>query len=181
MQFTQLLHAIAARGRLPTPSDGATLHPLAAPGQGGSHHGEMKNPVHRPSFHRRGLAEAVGQAGFRKWYERELLSSHAHMVLAFLSLVAVFAALEAARGASFGHRLVNTIYVLLSAAIGAWALRRYLFLLSRAEDVANQAQCEGCGEYGQFKVVSGQGGGREAEAEVCCRRCQHHWVISTVG
>ncbi|WBY01685.1 hypothetical protein PE066_19895 [Ramlibacter tataouinensis] len=137
----------------------------------------MKNLLRDPRFRSRSLAEAVGRAGFRKWYERELLSSHAHMVLAFLSLVAVFGALEAAREAALGERLVNTVYVLLSAAIGAWALRRYFFLLSRAEDVANQAQCEGCGEYGRFKVV----GGSEAEAQVCCHRCHHRWVISTVG
>jgi hypothetical protein len=123
------------------------------------------------------LADGVGRFGFRKWYERELLSSHAHMVLAFLSLVAVFAALEASRGAEFGDRVANMLYVLLSAAIGAWALRRYLYLLMRAEVIANQAQCEGCGTYGRFKVVSDDRG-RE-ETEVCCQKCKHQWVIST--
>ena len=115
--------------------------------------------------------------GFRKWYERELMSSHAHMVLAFLSMLAVFASLEASRGAEWGDKLVNTVYVVLSAAIGVWALRRYLFLLTRAEAVANQAQCEDCGEYGRFKVVADRRG--DAETEVCCRKCQHQWVIST--
>ena len=137
----------------------------------------MKNLLRAPSP--RGLAEAFSRAGFRKWYERELLSSHAHLVLAFLSLVAVFAALEASRGGSPADRLVNFFYVLLSAAIGAWALRRYLFLLTRAEDVANQAQCRDCGEYGRFKVVAPHGS--SDEAEVCCRRCQHHWVISSLA
>ncbi|WP_332815424.1 hypothetical protein [Ramlibacter sp.] len=134
----------------------------------------MRN-ILNPPLHL-GLAEAFRRAGFRKWYERELLSSHAHLVLAFLSLVAVFAALEASRDGGPAERLVNLVYVLLSAAIGAWALRRYLFLLTRAEGVANQAQCESCGEYGRFKVVAPHGG--SDEAEVCCRRCQHHWVIS---
>jgi len=125
------------------------------------------------------LADGVIRFGFRKWYERELLSSHAHMVLAFLSLVAVFASLEASRGAEFGDKLVNLLYVLLSAAIGVWALRRYLFLLTRAEVVANQAQCEDCGEYGRFKVVADYR--NRDETEVCCRKCQHQWVISTGG
>jgi hypothetical protein len=125
------------------------------------------------------LADGVVRFGFRKWYERELLSSHAHMVLAFLSLVAVFASLEASRGAEFGTKLVNTLYVILSAAIGVWALRRYLFLLTRAEVVANQAQCEDCGEYGRFKVVADHRASEETE--VCCRKCQHHWVISSGG
>ncbi len=137
----------------------------------------MKNLL-RPPLHL-GLAEAFSRAGFRKWYERELLSSHAHLVLAFLSLVAVFAALEASRGAAAADRMLNLVYVLLSAAIGAWALRRYLFLLTRAEGVANQAHCEDCGEYGRFKVVAPHGG--SDEAEVCCRRCQHRWVITSLG
>lgn len=123
------------------------------------------------------LADGVVRFGFRKWYERELLSSHAHMVLAFLSLVAVFASLEASHGAAFGDKLVNTLYVILSAAIGVWALRRYLFLLTRAEVVANQAQCEDCGEYGRFKVVADHRASEETE--VCCRKCQHQWRIST--
>jgi hypothetical protein len=125
------------------------------------------------------LADGVIRFGFRKWYERELLSSHAHMVLAFLSLVAVFASLEASRGAEFGDRVVNLFYVLLSAVIGAWALRRYLFLLSRAEVVANQAECKDCGEYGRFKVVADDRA--HDETEVCCRKCGHQWVISTGG
>jgi len=129
------------------------------------------NPFNPP------LAEGVARVGFRKWYERELLSSHAHMVLAFLSLVAVFASLEASRGAEFGDKLVNTFYVLLSAAIGAWALRRYLFLLMRAEIVANQAQCEDCGEYGRFRVVADRRASHETE--VCCSKCAHRWTIDT--
>ncbi|TFZ00491.1 hypothetical protein EZ313_18705 [Ramlibacter henchirensis] len=131
------------------------------------------NPFNPP------LAVGVMRFGFRKWYERELLSSHAHLVLAFLSLVAVFASLEASRGAEFGDKLTNALYLILSAAIGVWALRRYLFLLTRAEVVANQAQCEDCGEYGRFKVVADYRG--RDETEVCCRKCQHHWVINSCG
>jgi len=129
------------------------------------------NPFNPP------LAEGVGRIGFRKWYERELLSSHAHMVLAFLSMVAVFASLEASRGAAFGDRVLNTVYLLLSAAIGLWALRKYLFLLTRAEVVANQAQCSDCGEYGRFRVVADHRA--EQQTEVCCSKCAHQWVIET--
>lgn len=163
---------------MPTPSDGPMLRLPAARRGGPFQHRVMKNLLH-PTAVPRGLAEAFGRAGFRKWYERELLSSHAHLLLAFLSLVAVFAALEASRGATVADQLANLVYVLLSAAIGAWALRRYLFLLTRAEAVANQAQCEDCGEYGRFKVVGPRPG--SDEAEVCCRRCQHRWVISSLA
>jgi hypothetical protein len=123
----------------------------------------------------RGMAAALGRIGFRKWYERELLSSHAHMVLTILATVGLLASFEAMRGASPGERIQNVAFVIACAAIGLWALRRYLFLLSRAEEIANQAVCEGCGEYGRFKLV---GGATLQAAEVGCQKCAHRWTIS---
>jgi hypothetical protein len=37
------------------------------------------------------LADGIRKHGFRKWYERELLQSHAHLVLTFLSVLGLFA------------------------------------------------------------------------------------------
>ncbi len=128
-----------------------------------------QNPFNPP------LDVGVGRFGFRKWYERELLSSHAHMVLAFLSLVAVFASLEASRGAQPWDRLLNTLLVVLSAAIGAWSVRRYFILLTRAELAANQAHCGGCGEYGRLRVVPAQLG--QGQTQVACKKCANEWVI----
>lgn len=123
------------------------------------------------------LADAVGRLGFRKWYERQLLSSHAHMVLAFLSVIALVASMEAFRSAPGQLQELNAIYVLLSIVIGGWALRRYLFLLMRAEYTANQASCPDCGEYGRFSVVRQRPGPQEMD--VCCRKCSREWLIST--
>jgi hypothetical protein len=122
------------------------------------------------------LADGVRRVGFRKWYERELLSSHAHMVLAFLAMIALLGSFEAMRGAALGDQLLNLLGVLASASIGIWALRRYLFLLMRAEDVANQASCGDCGTYGRFRVVGEHP--QSQETLVCCLKCQHNWTIS---
>ncbi len=121
------------------------------------------------------LATGVRRVGFRKWYERELLSSHAHMVLAFLSIIAMMASMEAFRGGNISEKLLDVMFVLVCAAIGLWALRRYLFLLIRAEEIANQANCGECTEYGRFDVVSENPAG--GETRVCCRKCAHQWVI----
>jgi hypothetical protein len=123
------------------------------------------------------LADGITRVGFRKWYERELLSSHAHMVLAFLSVIGLLGSLEAARGAPPGEKLMDLVFAVLCAAIALWALRRYLFLLTRAEDVANQANCADCGEYGRFVVVADRRASHETE--VRCRKCEHQWVISS--
>mgnify|MGYP006189543023 CR=1 FL=1 len=40
-----------------------------------------RNPLNRT------LVQGIQDLGFRRWYERELLSSHAHMTLAILAAV----------------------------------------------------------------------------------------------
>lgn len=123
------------------------------------------------------LAEGIRRVGFRKWYERELLSSHAHMVLALLSVIAMLGSLEAFHAGTPSEKLVNVLFFITCAAIGFRALRRYLFLLMRAEEIANQASCASCGEYGRFNVVADDH--RLNKTEVCCCKCTHRWAINT--
>jgi len=122
----------------------------------------------------RRLSDGIRRAGFRKWYERELLSSHAHLALAILSVVAMVASFEAFQGATLGEKLLDVLFVIVSGGIALWALRRYLFLNMRAEAVAHQASCGDCGEYGRFRVV---GDTNADETEVCCSKCAHRWTI----
>ena len=123
-----------------------------------------------------GMADGIRRVGFRKWYERELLSSHAHLVLTILSVVGLLGAFEAIRSAPEGERALDALLVLACIGIALWSLRRYVFLLARAEDLANQANCSGCGEYGRFTVTQAHAASRDTE--VCCRRCAHKWVIT---
>lgn len=124
------------------------------------------------------LAESFRRIGFRKWYERQLLSSHAHMVLAFLSVIALVGSMEAFRTAHGDAQFMNVMFVVVCAVIGGWALRRYLFLLLRAEQAANQASCPDCGDYGRFHVVGLRP--RQSEIDVRCRKCARDWVFSTL-
>ena len=121
------------------------------------------------------LAESVKRIGFRKWYERELLSSHAHMLLAFLCVIALMASMEAFHGGSVGDKLADVAFIIVSGGIGLWALRRYLYLLMHAEDVANQANCPQCTVYGSLTLVEEDR--RNGQALVCCKKCSHRWTI----
>jgi len=123
------------------------------------------------------LADGIRRLGFRKWYERELLKSHAHLTLTFLCTVGLLGAFEAAsqfRGLQ--DQMTNAAAIVGSGAIGVWALRRYLYLLMHAESVANQADCPQCGAYARFKLVEGRAEG--AGVAVCCRDCTHQWSIA---
>lgn len=122
------------------------------------------------------FADGLRKHGFRKWYERELLQSHGHLALTFCCLIGVFAALEAMRTfRSTGDQLLDIGALLLCAGVGLWALRRYLFLLSHAETVANQADCPSCGTYARFRVVHADHAGQQVR--VSCRQCGGEWVI----
>jgi Zn ribbon nucleic-acid-binding protein len=120
------------------------------------------------------LGRGIAQHGFRKWYERELLSGHAHMVLCLLATLALMASMEAFAHGSMIDKLADVAFVLICAAIGLWALRRYLFLLTRAEHIANQANCPNCQTYGLLQAH------RPANLDaqpVRCKKCGHEWDI----
>lgn len=133
-------------------------------------------------------ADGIRRLGFQRWYERELLSGHAHLVLALLSALAFLAALE---GLSRFHgqtdQLIDLLALPVSGGVALWALRRYITRLMRAEHNATQAVCPQCGTYARFEPVSPQhadatredGGNESAPLRVRCRRCHTPWTIHT--
>ncbi len=123
------------------------------------------------------LAEGIRKHGFRKWYERELLTSHAHLVLAFLCLIGVFAGFEALTTTrAWLDQAFDIAAIGLCSLVGVWSLRRYLYFLHHAEATANQADCPQCKAYGRFVIESVN----EAERtlQVRCRKCGWRWQIS---
>ena len=123
------------------------------------------------------LADAIRKHGFRKWYERELLSSHAHLLLTLLCAIALVGTLEAFQGGSADEKLVGVMLFILSAAVGLRALRRYLYLLMHAEEVANQASCPDCGTYARFEVLTEHLD--QGQTDVRCRQCAREWTIAS--
>lgn len=123
----------------------------------------------------------IDKRGFSKWYERELLRGHAQLVLLLLSTLATLGSLEAL-STTGSQRLLMVLTLMVSAAVGVWSLRRYLFHLSRAEFIANQATCPFCATYGRFRVHTAQGA-EVADVpvvmQVCCRRCSGQWRIQS--
>ena len=127
------------------------------------------------------IPQSIQRLGFRKWYERQLLTGHSHLVLVVLCAVAVAGALEAYSTQPDSSRLQMLASVGAAAAIGVWSLRRYLFLLTRAEFIANQAVCAACKTYGRWAIESHAVADERAEQppqmRVCCRKCQARWLI----
>jgi hypothetical protein len=122
------------------------------------------------------LAQGIRQHGFRKWYERELLQSHAHLVLTFFCMIGIFAAIESMGGSqAWADKAADLATVLLCTGIGVWAVRRYLYFLNHAEACANQADCPQCKVYGRMAVDATERD--ESQITVHCKKCECRWVI----
>lgn len=121
------------------------------------------------------LADGIRKHGFRKWYERELLRGHAHLVLTFFCVIGIFGAFGGATR-PWSDRPFDAAAIVLCTTAGVWALRRYLGLLTCAEAVASQAECRQCRTYGRLDLLQSDAAG--TEIKVRCRQCGHGWRIS---
>jgi hypothetical protein len=121
-------------------------------------------------------AQAIRKLGFRKWYERELLQSHINLVLLLFATLGLLASAEVfTRKMGLADQLQVLGAAVASAAIGFFALRRYLRMLIHAEYVADQARCRGCDTYAKWELLEDEADG--ARLKVRCRKCDHRWQI----
>jgi hypothetical protein len=131
-------------------------------------------------------AEGIEKFGFRRWYERQLIEGHVYLVTCVLSLIAIAVCLEQIDWRAPAGRTVFLVSVLIAGGVLCVAsLRRYHFLLLRAESLGEQSSCAQCRTYGVLKVLRAgededRTEGSPAEADVAwirvrCQRCGHEW------
>ena len=132
-------------------------------------------------------AEGIAKLGFRRWYERELIGGHIYLVTCVLSLMLMAVSLEQIdwRGPFF--QFIFTLAALILGAVLCFeSLRRYGFLLARAECFGEQSSCAKCKTYGVLQVMgAGAGNARPSPlappdnswVRVRCKRCGHEWRI----
>jgi len=131
------------------------------------------------------LAEDIRRLGFRRWYERQLVESHAYLVTAFLALILLLAGIESL---DYLRRSVIFYVTVIVAAAAAGTLmyvawRRFITLLNRAEVFAGHAECSRCKAWGLFEVIGAEPAadddpveaGRPHWIRVRCRKCGHDW------
>lgn len=130
-----------------------------------------------------GIPEYIQRHGFRRWYERQLIESHAYLTLAFVALILLASGIEVLAD-STGF---NYFAMLFAAALGgtlmlvAW--RRFTVLLARAEQFAEAATCAKCKSWGEFRVLGQESAvdddppesGRPRWLRVRCTRCANEW------
>ena len=129
-------------------------------------------------------ADGISKLGFRRWYERQLIESHAYLVTGFLCLILVAASFEGFSLHDFSAGTLKTLATMFVAgAVGFGALKRYIDVLHRAEHIAEHSMCTSCSTQGRLQIVS-SGQFLEASAvtapywmRVKCRKCGHQWLI----
>lgn len=132
---------------------------------------------------------SIRRLGFRRWYERELIKSHAALVTCLLCGITLAALMESLLGTT-GWTLVSMLGVAFAAgAIGWISWRSYITILQRAELYGERSNCPKCNAYGHFKVVAtglDEDPGRAAQAvapleaawlRVECRKCGTGWRL----
>ena len=122
----------------------------------------------------------IQRVGFRKWYERELLQSHGHLVLLIFCVLGLLGAVELyAVRAGWVSQLSALLCAGASAIVGYWALRRYMYLLGHAQHVAEQAICPACRTYARWDIEDdAQERASEQQLRVRCRGCATVWHIA---
>jgi len=127
-------------------------------------------------------ADGIRKLGFRRWYERQLIESHACFLTCFLCMILALVCFERVSFRVGGWTPVTMLAIVLAAGgVGIAALRRYKTILDRAEHLAERSTCAQCAEYGRIRVVSSNDPAPDASAEpwmrVECRKCGNRWLI----
>ena len=127
------------------------------------------------------LDDDLRRTGFRRWYERQLIESHAWLVTGFLALIMMAIALETLDfGSSIANAFVLTLIAVAGGLLVVYAWRRFNLLLGRAEALAEQAVCGRCRVYGRFEVLQGRDSSESISGRslrVRCRSCAHEWQM----
>lgn len=130
------------------------------------------------------LADDIRKRGFKKWYERQLIESHAYLVTCFLCMILVAAMLEELNFRAPGLKLFVTLgWITGGGLVGLFSWLRYRAIMVAAERLGYRSTCEQCHAYAKFDVVESGGSPAtpESEAEpwlrVRCRKCGHAWMM----
>jgi hypothetical protein len=133
-------------------------------------------------------ADAIRKLGFKRWYEKALIRSHAHLVTCFLGMTLAIAGVEmVGQHGGFGHTLWGTAAGMAGIALTFFGWHHYHRILRLAEHLGAGATCKSCGTYAAFTLLAASADTPELtdstpEADtvwlkVKCRHCGNEWTI----
>jgi hypothetical protein len=125
-----------------------------------------------------GTAEAIRKLGFKRWYERKLIESHAYLITCFLCAILVAACAEGFSLRAPGLQPLAFLAAIAGGALVGWfSWRRYRVILFEAERLGDRSTCGQCGAYAKFDVLESGGENHAVWLRARCRKCRNVWTI----
>lgn len=135
----------------------------------------------------------ISRVGFRKWYEQQLFSAHAALVLCVICMVMISIWLDGVISTgSLVERLIYLIEVVFALVVGWKCWWHYHRAMQLAWRFGESSVCKKCTAYGRFAILtSGSITPPATEDEpnppsavwmnVACKKCGHHWRMPDKG
>ncbi len=117
-------------------------------------------------------ARSIARLGFKRWYERQLIESHAWLVTCLLCGIAIAVSLEMVSFKEPGTAIVTLAFIFTAGLIVMHGLRRYQSLMVLAEQLASRSVCGACNTYARFRAMD-----ENPRMKVQCRKCGHEWTL----
>ena len=115
-------------------------------------------------------ARSIEKLGFKRWYERQLIESHAWLTSCILCSLAICAVLELVGLRVRSLTSLVTLALVYLAGVLAWhSLKRYRKIMGEAERLSEQSTCKSCRTYAAFDLTG------EEPLRARCRQCGHEW------
>lgn len=124
----------------------------------------------------------LAEWGFKRWYERQLIETHAWLVSCFLCLILAVSGFEVAGNGTRTTRVGGALLAAIGVVGGWFSYRRYKAMLDLAERLGEDACCPDCGRYAKFEVEEASPDGEDppaADVRVVarCRHCTARWTL----
>jgi hypothetical protein len=127
----------------------------------------------------------IRKLGFKRWFERQLIESHAYLVTCFLSLILVLAIFEGLSSRTGLQRIVMVALAIGGGVLGIFSWNRYRVILFRALQLSERSYCGNCRAYARFDVLDSARTELQDTEENCdgawlkvkCRQCAHEWTM----
>lgn len=132
------------------------------------------------------IEERIAKLGFRRWYERTLVESHAFLITALLGAILAFTGMELITQRDGGeiNFALGVVAVPVGGLVAAASVHRYIRMLMLAINLGEHATCRECNAYAKFDLLhSGRlrsHGPDEPGSlwmRVKCRKCGYEWRI----
>ena len=131
---------------------------------------------------------SIRKLGFQRWYERQLIESHAALVACLICGIAIAGMFEGFSLRNFNGDTLARMGLMLGAfLLGLYSWRHYITVLERAELYGERSTCPDCSTYARFDIIAtglDEIPGRTATAvapleaawlRVKCRKCGAAW------